>query len=85
MTDLKSRWSSVANQATWRARAGSFLAKLKATKLVWFPPKGGEIGQRSASSAKKTTKRATKKTAGTAKKTSGTAKKTARKAAKKSA
>jgi hypothetical protein len=85
MTDIKSRWRGVANQATWKARGASFLTKLKATKMVWFPPNGGEAGQRSAASAKKTTKRATKKTASTAKKTGSTANKAAKKAAKKPA
>jgi hypothetical protein len=69
MVEMKSRWDSVADRQTWAARGASFVAKAKATKLVWFPPKPVESGKKGASTAKKATKRATKKPTAAAKKT----------------
>jgi len=68
MIDIKSRWQRVTDREKWAARGASFVAKARATKVVWFPPEPVETG-------KKATKRATKKATGTAKKTTGTAKK----------
>jgi hypothetical protein len=80
MTVITSQLKSVADKEKWAARGSSFVAKLKATKVVWFPPKPVESGQKTASKAEKTTKgattRATKKTTGPANKTTGAAKKT---------
>ena len=75
MIEIKSRWKSVTDREKWAARGASFVAKAKATKVVWFPPKPVETGKKAASTAKKATKRATKKTTGAAKKTTGAAKK----------
>jgi hypothetical protein len=76
MLDIASRWNGVTDRERWAARGASFVAKLKATKVVWFPPEPVETGKKTAATAKKTTKRATKKTAAAAKKsTSGTTKK----------
>ena len=69
MIEIKSRWESVTDREKWAARGASFVAKAKATKVVWFPPKPAETGKKAASTAKKATKRATKKTTGAAKKT----------------
>lgn len=81
MTEIKSQWKSVTDRERWAARGASFVAKARATKVVWFPPKPVETGKKAASTAKKatkkTTKGATKKTTGAAKKTAGAAKKTA--------
>jgi hypothetical protein len=84
MIDVKSRWNSVADKERWRARGASFVAKAKATKVVWFPPKPAESGRKLASTTKKTAKKTAgkarkpaKKTAGAAKKTSASAKKAA--------
>jgi hypothetical protein len=79
MIEIKSRWKSVTDREKWAARGASFVAKAKATKVVWFPPEPVETGKKAASTAKKTakkaTKRATKKTTGAAKKaTNGTKK-----------
>jgi hypothetical protein len=68
------RWKSVTDREKWAARGASFVAKAKATKVVWFPPKPVETGKEAASTAKKATTRATKKTTGAAKKTTGAAK-----------
>ena len=68
MIEIKSRLKSVADTQKWAARGASFVAKAKATKAVWFPPKPAETGQQAASTARKTTKGTTKKTTGAAKK-----------------
>ncbi|MGH3306557.1 MAG: hypothetical protein ACRDOX_02625 [Nocardioides sp.] len=75
MIEIKSRWDSVTHREKWAARGASFMAKAKATKAVWFPPKPVETGTKAASTAKKGTKKTTKKTTGAAKKTTGAAKK----------
>ena len=75
MIEIKSRWKSVTDREMWAARGASFVAKAKATKVVWFPPKPAETGKKSASTAKTATKRATKKTTGAAKKATNSTKK----------
>ncbi len=69
MIEIKGRWKSVTDREKWAARSASFVAKAKATKVVWFPPRPVETGKAAASTAKKATKRATRKTTGVAKKT----------------
>lgn len=76
MFEIRSQLKSVTNTEKWAARGASFVAKVQATKAVWFPPKPLETGEKVASTTKKTAKRATKKTAGAAKKATGAAKKT---------
>ena len=66
MIENVNRWKNVTDRGKWAARGASFMAKAKATKVVWFPPKPVETGKKAASTAKKTTK----KTTGAAKKTS---------------
>ena len=83
MIDVKSGLRSVADREQWAERGASFVAKLKATKAVWFPPAPVETGKKAASTAKKTTGRASKKTTGTAKKTTSRAKKATKAAAAK--
>jgi hypothetical protein len=73
MIEIK-RWKSVTDRGKWAARIASFVAKAKATKVVWFPPKPVETAKKAASTAKKATTRATEKTTGAAKKTTGVAK-----------
>ena len=75
MIESKSPWKSVTDREKWAARGASFVAKAKATKVVWFPPKPVETGKKAASTAKKATKRVTKKTTGAAKKTTNGTKK----------
>jgi hypothetical protein len=67
MIEIKSPWKSVTDREKWAARGASFVAKAKATKLVWFPPKPVETGKKAASTAKKATKKTTAaaKTTGT--------------------
>jgi len=73
MTEIKSRLKSVTDREQWAARGASFMAKAKATKVVWFPPTPVETGKKAASTAKKATKKAAKTSTGAAKKTtSGT-------------
>ena len=74
MIEIKSRWKSVTDREKWAARGASFVAKAKATKVVWFPPNPMETGEKAASTAQKAAKGATKKTTGAAKKTTGAAK-----------
>lgn len=76
MIDIKSRLDGVTDRGVWAARGASFVAKVKATKAVWFPPQPVEAGGKTTSTAKKATKRTTKKTTAAAKKASGAAKKT---------
>ena len=61
MVEVKSQWKSVTDREKWAARGASFVAKAKATKVVWFPPKPVETGGKAASTAKKATKKATKR------------------------
>lgn len=61
MIDIRSRLKGVTDREEWAARGASFVAKVKATKVVWFPPKPVDTGTTAASTAKKTTKKATKK------------------------
>jgi hypothetical protein len=81
MIEIKNPVSGVADRQKWAAHGASFVAKVKATKTVWFPPKPEETGRKAGAAAKK----ATGKTAGAAKKTtsksSSAAKKTTRSAA----
>jgi hypothetical protein len=76
MFDLKSGWQSVTDREKWAARRASFVAKLKATKVVWSTPQPAETGKKAAAAAGKATKRASKKATSSAKKTTSTAKKT---------
>ncbi len=68
MIEIKSRWESVTGKEQWAARGASFMAKVKATKMVWFPPEPVETGKQAAATAKKATKKATTKSTGAAKK-----------------
>jgi DNA-binding protein HU-beta len=77
MIDIKKQWTGVTDRQQWSARGASFVAKVKATKLVWFPPQPVETGQKAAATAKKATKRTATRTSRSAKKTTGTAKKAA--------
>jgi len=83
MADIMSRVQGVTDREKWVERRVSFVAKLKATKAVWFPPAPVKSGKKAASTAKKTTGRAAKKTAGTAKKTTSRTKKASKAAAAK--
>ena len=69
MIEIKSHMKGLTDREKWVARRTSFVAKAKATKVVWFPPKPVETGKKAASTTKKSTKRAAKKTTGAAKKT----------------
>jgi hypothetical protein len=80
MMQLESRLKSVADREKWSARGASFVAKLKATKVVWFPPEPVETGKKGAANARKTTRKAAKKSTGTARKTAGGAKKISKRA-----
>ena len=62
MIEIK-RWKSVTDREKWAARGASFVAKAKATKVVWFPPKAAGAARKGASTTKKTAKKAVKKTA----------------------
>ena len=76
MIDIRSGLRSVANREKWAARGASFVAKAKATKVVWFPPEPVDTGAKAASTATKATKKATTKaTRQTAGRTTGAAKK----------
>jgi hypothetical protein len=66
MIEIKRRWQSVTNRGKWAARGASFVARVKATKVVWFPPTPAETGRNAAPIAEKSTKRAAKKTTGAA-------------------
>ena len=85
MVEITDRLKRVTDNPRWAARGASFMAKLKATKAVWFPPEPVEAGTKTARSAKKTTTRGTKKATSAAKKTgSGTKKATTKAVGRKS-
>ena len=46
MIEIQSRWKSVTDREKWAARGASFVAKVKATKVVWFPPNPVETGEK---------------------------------------
>lgn len=56
MDEIKSRLKSVTDKNMWVARRAAFLAKAKATKMVWFPPKPEQAGDRTAATVAQTTK-----------------------------
>ena len=64
MIEIKSQLKGVADKEKWAARGASFMAKVKATKVVWFPPEPVETGKKAVSTAKKTTGAAKKMTNG---------------------
>jgi hypothetical protein len=74
MVDIQSRLKGVTDKRTWAARGASFMAKLKATKAVWFPPEPVKSGKKTVAAAKKTTRKTTRKTTGAAKKATSAAK-----------
>ena len=84
MAQIQSRLKSVADRQRWAARGATFVAKAKATKVVWFPPKPVDTGVEAASTAKKATHGAAKKSVGAARKTTGATKRSSGAAAKKS-
>ncbi len=71
MIEIKNRLKGVTDKEEWAARGASFVAKVKATKAVWFPPKPVDTGAKAASTGKKATSRAATKTTGAAKKATG--------------
>lgn len=66
MVEIKSQWKTVADRNTWATWGASFVAKAKATKMVWFPPKPAQAGKKTASTVKQATKNTTEKTTGAA-------------------
>ena len=90
LNGVTDRVKGVADRDRWSAHGASLLAKVKATKAVWFPPDVAEDGRKTAGTAgratRSTTKRAAKKTAKRpAKKATRKSTSTARKAAKRPA
>ncbi len=75
MIEIKSGWQSVTNREKWAARGASFVAKAKATKVVWFPPEPVQTGKKAASTAKKAAKKPTGAAKKPTKKATGAAKK----------
>ena len=79
MIDISSPVKSVTDREKWAARGATFMAKVKATKAVWFPPDPEDAGKQAASTAKKATSNAGRKASGSARKTAGSARKSAAK------
>jgi hypothetical protein len=75
MTKIKDPLKSVVDKGQWATRGATFMAKVKATKMVWFPPGPVETGEEAASTAKNATRRTGGAARKTAKKTTGAAKK----------
>ncbi|WP_180934241.1 hypothetical protein [Nocardioides ungokensis] len=69
MIGIRNGLGSITDRKQWGARGATFVAKVKATKAVWFPPEPVETGKKVAAAAGKTAK----KTTGTAKKATGSA------------
>ena len=77
MIENKSPLKRVTDREKWAIRGASLVAKAKATKVVWFPPKPVETGKKAASTTKRATKGAAKRaTKGASKGTTRAAKKT---------
>lgn len=85
MIDLKSGLNSVSDKERWADRGASLVAKLKATKAVWFPPQPTKSGKKAASTAKRATKKSARKTTAAAKKSSGSARRVTERAPSKKA
>jgi hypothetical protein len=81
MIDLKSQLDGVRDRERWAARGASFVSKVKATRMVWFPPsipEGGKAATKAtATRSTGAARKATKRTARTV--TGGTRKKAAAK------
>jgi hypothetical protein len=75
--NVQSHVKSATDRGLWKARGASFLAKVEATKAVWFPPQPASSGKKAGAAAKKTAKKATKRSSGAAKKTTSRARKSA--------
>jgi uncharacterized protein YjbJ (UPF0337 family) len=54
----RTTWQIMRDRGKWTARGATFVAKLKATKLVWFPPKPVEGVGKAISAAEHQTIRA---------------------------
>jgi hypothetical protein len=75
MIQLRNQLESVTDRQKWAAAGASFMAKLKATKVVWFPPGPEKNVKNTASTAKKTAKKSTGSAKKAARKSTGGAKK----------
>ncbi len=83
MIEIENRRKILTDKEQWAARGASFVAKVKATKLVWFPPKPTETRKKAATAGKRATNKTAKKTTGVAKKTTSKTKKAAAPASRK--
>ena len=63
MMNLKQVWHQAVDKQAWSARRTALMAKLGATKAVWFPPDPTSTAKKAASKGRKTTKKTAKKTA----------------------
>lgn len=73
MIDIKSAVKDVSDKKRWTERRASFVAKVKATQAVWFPPKPAATGKKATRTVKKASGSARKRTTGAAKKTAKSA------------
>jgi hypothetical protein len=62
MIEVKSLWAHVADRPRWAVRGAAFIAKVKATKAIWLPPRPSATAQKSVATAKKAAKKTTRKT-----------------------
>jgi len=83
MIDIKSPLKGVRDRERLAALGASFVAKVKATKVVWFPPAPLEAGAKVASTTTKATKKASAKATGAAERTTAKTPGAAKKATKK--
>lgn len=74
MANIKTQWKTVTNKGKWTARVASFVAKAKATKLVWFPPKPAQTAKKTTSTTNQATKNTTEQTRGAVKATTASTK-----------
>jgi hypothetical protein len=81
MVDLRSRWKNATDRGRWTAGGASFVAKAKATKAVWFPPKVDRTAKKAASTAKRATKKSARPGKKVGKKATGSGRRTTKKAA----
>ena len=82
MIGIEKQVKSATDKEMWTARGASFVAKVKATRVVWFPPRPEKTGKRATSAATRT---ARKTTSGTARKATGGSKRATKAPARKRA
>ena len=62
MIGFKNQWAGITDKQKWLERRTTLVAKLKATKMIWFPPKPVESGVATAAGATSAAKKSVART-----------------------